>query len=131
MKAIALTSRLLLGLIFLVFGLDFFLHFDSLLNLPGLNRQADTYLNGLTRAEYFFPILKIIEIAGGLGLIINRYTAMFVAGLLPVTLNIFLFDLFLGKPLLPLGATMLFLNIVLIYAYRRYYKFLFTLAPAV
>jgi hypothetical protein len=56
---------------------------------------------------------------------------MFVAGLLPVTLNIFLFDLFLGKPLLPLGATMLFLNIVLVYAYRKYYKFLFTLVPAV
>lgn len=132
MKPFVVISRIILGGVFLVFGLDFFLHFVSgIVPLPGLSNQADSYLTALTRAEYFFPILKIIEIIGGIGLIVNRYTALFIAGLLPVTFNIFLFDAFLGHQLLPLGATMLFLNVFLLFAYRRYYKFLFTVHPAI
>jgi len=132
MKPAAFFSRLLLGIIFLVFGLDFFLHFVSnVVPLPGLSNKADNYLTALTHAEYFFPILKVIEILGGLGLIINRYTALFIAGLLPITFNIFLFDVFLGYQLLPLGIAMLVMNIFLLFAYRKYYRFLFTVVPRV
>ena len=131
MKLVAFISRLLLGITFLAFGIDYFFNFlPSVMPFPGLSSKADNYLSALTRAEYFFPILKVIEVMGGLGLLINRYTALFAAGLFPVTLNIFLFDLFLGYQLLPLGIAMLFCNAVLLYAYRRYYRFLFTVRPA-
>ena len=131
MKPVALIARLLLGITFLAFGLDFFLHFiSSTVPFPGLSNRADDYLSALSRAAYFFPILKALEIIGGLGLLINRYTALFAAGLFPVTLNIFLFDVFLGYQLLPLGVAMILCNAALLYAYRRYYKFLFTVRPA-
>ncbi|RFZ85975.1 DoxX family membrane protein [Mucilaginibacter terrenus] len=131
MKTAVSLARILLGLTFLVFGLDYFFHFLHLIvTFPGLERRADNYLAALNRAEYFFPCLKIIEILCGLGLLINRYTAIFLIMLFPITFNIFLFDAFLGPQLLLMGAVLILLNIFLMLAYRRNYRGLFAFKPA-
>lgn len=132
MKTAATIARLVLGILFLVFGLDYFFNFiPGIVSLPHLTKHADSYLDALNKAEYFFPILKTIEVLGGLGLMINRYTAMFIIGLFPVTFNIFMFDVFLGPQLLVLGGLMIAMNIFLLIAYRRYYRFLFTPKPVI
>nr|WP_294945967.1 DoxX family membrane protein [uncultured Mucilaginibacter sp.] len=132
MKVAVLIARVVLGVVFLAFGLDFFVHFmSSIVKFPGLDRKADNYLTALTHAEYFFPCLKVIEILCGLGLLINRFTALFLIILFPITFNIFLFDIFLGPQLLLLGGTLIALNIFLLIAYRKNYKGLFALHPTV
>ncbi|MBD1392967.1 DoxX family membrane protein [Mucilaginibacter glaciei] len=132
MKTAATIARLILGILFLVFGLDYFFDFvPGIVSLPHLTKHADNYLDSLNKAEYFFPILKTIEILGGLGLIINRYTALFIIGLFPVTFNILMFDIFLGPQLLVLGVVMFGLNLFLLFVYQRYYKFLFTFSPRI
>jgi putative oxidoreductase len=132
MKIAVLIARIVLGLIFLIFGINQFVQImDSIVHFPLLDRKADNYLMTLSRAEYFFPCLKILEILCGLSLLINRFTALFLIALFPITLNMFLFEIFLGHQLLPLGITVLGLNVFLLIAYRKNYKGLFAFHPAV
>lgn len=131
MKTAATIARLVLGITFLLFGIDFFIPIiSSIVHFPLLDKRADAYLGALTRAEYFFPCLKVIEILCGLGLLINRFTALFLIMSFPVTFNIFLFDVFLGTQLIVLGAVLLVLNLFLLIAYHKNYKGLFALHPA-
>ncbi|MFI5162989.1 MAG: hypothetical protein ACHQHN_17035 [Sphingobacteriales bacterium] len=74
MKTTATIARLLLSLIYLVFGLDYFLHFIShIINLPSAGSKADGFFGALFAAKYFFPFLKSIEV------IRQYYTGLFVA----------------------------------------------------
>lgn len=132
MKIAVLIARILLGLIFLIFGINQFVQvMDSIVHFPLLDRKADNYLMTLSRAEYFFPCLKILEMLCGISLLANRFTALFLIALFPITLNMFLFEVFLGQQLLPLGITVLGLNVFLLIAYRKNYKGLFAFQPAV
>lgn len=132
MKIAILIARIVLGLIFLIFGINQFVQImDSIVHFPLLDRKADSYLMTLSRAEYFFPCLKILEMLCGISLLINRFTALFLIALFPITLNMFLFEVFLGQQLLPLGITVLGLNVFLLIAYRKNYKGLFAFQPAV
>src|ERR1700739_1414292 len=114
MKIAATIARVLLSLIYLAFGLDYFLHFLSLIiNFPAGGNKADSFFGALGAAGYFFPFLKSIEIVCGLFLLINRFTAFFIAALFPITINIFVFHASMMPNYLPLSATMLVLNVFL------------------
>jgi putative oxidoreductase len=126
MKISVIITRSILGLIYLVFGLNFFLHFIPVAQLSG---KAGAFEGGLFGAGYFFPFMKVIEIVGGLFLLINRYTAFFLLLLFPITLNIFLFHAFLAPVGVPLAGPMLLLNLFLGFAYRKYYAPIFTSQP--
>ena len=56
---IGLIMRVLLGLIFVVFGLNGFLQF---MQMPPIPQQGMAFLTGLMAAPYFFLILKLTEI---------------------------------------------------------------------
>ena len=129
MKIAVIITRTLLGLIFLVFGLNFFLHFIPMSSSPP--GKAGAFEGGLFGSGYFFPFLKVIETIGGLFLIINRYTAFFLLALLPITVNICLFHAFLAPSGLPLGGLMLIIHLFLGYAYFKYYSPVFTSHPTI
>ena len=128
MKITVIIARSILGLIFLVFGLNFFLHFIPMAPPAG---KAGAFQGGLFQSGYFFPFLKVIETVSGLFLLINRYTAFFLLLLFPITVNICLFHAFLAPSGLPLGGLMLIIHLFLGYAYFRYYRDIFTVQPAV
>jgi len=130
MKIAVLIARLLLGLIFVVFGLNFFFHFITMAQ-PPMSAPATAFSGGLFGSGYFFQYMKVIEIASGLFLLINRYTALFVVILFPISLNIFLFHAILVPSGVPLGTIVLLLNLFLAFAYRKYYSSLFTATPTV
>ena len=127
MKIAVIIARTILGLIFLVFGLNFFFHFIPMSPSPG---KAGAFEGGLMGSGYFFQFMKVIEIVSGLFLLVNRYTAFFLLLLFPITVNIFLFHAFLVPSGLPLGGFMLALNLFLGYAYFKYYSQVFTSQPA-
>ena len=129
MKITVLILRSLLGLVYLVFGLNFFLHFIPM-PAPGKD-AAGAFEGGLFGAGYFFPFMKVIEIVSGLFLLINKYTALFVLIIFPITLNIFLFHAFLEKGGIPMGGAMILINLFLGYAYRKYYASIFVASPTV
>jgi len=71
MKTTVTISRILLGFIYLVFGLDYFLHFIPYQPLHTGN--AGAFIAGLKGTGYFYPMLKTIQIVGGTSLLVNRY----------------------------------------------------------
>jgi len=130
MKIAVLITRIILGLIYLVFGINFFYPFLHM-QAPPMSKAAGAFEGGLFGAGYFFPTMKAIEIISGIFLLVNRYTAFFALIVFPITLNIFLFHAFLSPAGLTMAAPMLILNLFLGYAYRKYYAPLFAASPTV
>ena len=102
MKAkMPMIARILLGLIFFVFGLI------GLLNLipppKDLPERLQTFNSGLMAAGYFFPLLKLTETVCGLLLLINMYVPLALVVLAPIVLNIFLVHAVLAPSGLPLA----------------------------
>ncbi|PWK75292.1 DoxX protein [Mucilaginibacter oryzae] len=123
-------ARVLPGLVFVVFGLNFFFQFLHMAQ-PPISDKAQAFSGGLFGSGYFFQYMKIIEIVAGLFLLINRYTALFTLILLPISLNIFLFHAILAPAGLPIGLAVIVLQVFLLFAYRKNYASLFEPTPAV
>src|ERR1700755_1795183 len=127
MKTTALVSRLLLGFLYLVFGLDYFLHFIPY--QPLHTGKAGAFIAGLKGTGYFYPMQKVIQIAGGLSLLTNLYAPFFAVVLFPISLNVFLFHTLLVPSGWLMGVLLLLPNILLGFGYRVYYRGLFTAKP--
>lgn len=89
MKTASTISRLLLGLVFTVFGLNGFLNFFSPGPIPPL---AGQFFGVLVQSHYITVVL-VIEIAGGLALLVNWMTPLALTVLGPVIFNILLFHI--------------------------------------
>ena len=110
-------ARLLLGLIFVVFGLNYFLNF---LPVPPVEGAAATFMGGLAATGYFFPMMKSIEIAVGLALLANRYVALALVVLAPITVNIAAYHI-LYPAGLPLALLILALHLTVAWNRRAAY----------
>lgn len=87
MKIVAMIARILLGLVFLVFGLDKFYAFIPQGPLPaGL---AGQFMGALFASHYIMAV-GVFEVVGGLLLLINRYVPLGLCLLAPVIVNIIL-----------------------------------------
>ena len=124
MKNTVLISRLLLGFIYLVFGLDYFLHFIPY--QPLHTGKTGAFIAGLKGIGYFYPMIKVIQIAGGLSLLFNRYAPFFAVVLFPISLNVLLFHTILVPSGWLMGVTLMAPNVLLGYGYRKYYSGMFT-----
>ncbi len=115
MSKLVLIARILLGLIFTVFGLNGFLHF---IPLPEMTGSAATFMGGLAAAGYFFPLLKVVEILSGLMLLAGRFVPLALTLLASIVLNIFLYHVTLDSSGLPMAVAVLVLEIFLAWSYR-------------
>lgn len=114
------AARIVLGLIYFVFGLNFFLHF--LPTPPSSGGVADAFVGGLFQSGYFFPMLKGIEVILGAFLLIRLFVPLTLVILMPISLNIFLFHAFLSSDQMGMSILMVVLHLYLAWAYRDYYK---------
>jgi putative oxidoreductase len=110
------VARVVLGLAYLVFGLNFFLNFIP--NDAQHGEIAGKFLGGLFSAGYFFPFLKGIEIVFGAFLIGRLFVPLSVVALFPITVNILLFHAFLEPGTVALSVVMFVLNVYLLWVYR-------------
>jgi uncharacterized membrane protein YphA (DoxX/SURF4 family) len=121
MKIVALILRLLLGLMFLVFGLNGFLQFIS---APLPAGPAGTYITVLNSTHYIYLVSGTQAIAGIL-LLINRYVPLALAILAPVIANIIVFHV----TMLMQGSQMAFVTAAmwgfLTWRYRAHFAGLF------
>ena len=130
MKISVLVSRLLLGFLYLVFGLDYFLHFIPY--QPPLHPgAAGLFKAGLMASGYFYPMQKVIQIAGGLSLLTNWYAPFFAVVLFPISVNVFLFLTIMAPSGWWMGVLLLLPNILLGFGDRACYRGLFTARPRV
>lgn len=124
MKTTVLVSRILLGFIYLVFGLDYFFHFIPY--QPLHTGKTGAFIAGLKGVGYFYPMIKVIQITGGLSLLFNRYAPFSAVVLFPISLNVLLFHTILVPSGWLMGVTLIVPNLLLGYGYRKYYAGMFT-----
>jgi putative oxidoreductase len=127
MKTTVIISRILLGFIYLVFGLDYFLHFIPY--QPLHTGKTGAFVAGLKGVGYFYPMLKSIQIAGGISLLVDRYAPFSAVVLFPVSLNVLLFHTILVPSGWLMGVVLIVPNLILGYGYRKYYRGLFVAKP--
>jgi uncharacterized membrane protein YphA (DoxX/SURF4 family) len=115
MKIAIIIARLFLGLAFLVFGLNGFLHF---IKAPPPQGLAGAFAGAMFQSGYFYAVAAL-QIAGGALLLIGRYVALGLTLLGPVIVNIVLFHLFLDRSGLPVAAVVACISLFLLWAYRE------------
>jgi len=123
MKIATIISRILLGFLYLVFGLDYFLHFIPY--QPNHTGKVAAFKEALVSVGYFYPMIKSIQIAGGISLLINRYAPFFAVVLFPISLNVLLYHTILVPSGWLMGVLLIVPNLFLGYAYRKYYSGMF------
>ena len=99
MKIISVIARFLLGLIFLVFGLNGFFHF---IPMPPPTGVAGQFMGALFVSHYL-NVVFAIQIIGAVLLLTNRYVPLALTILAAVIFNILLFHLLMAPSGLPLA----------------------------
>jgi hypothetical protein len=99
MRIASVIARYLAGVIFLVMGLNGFLHF---IPFPPPAGVAGQFMGALYVSHYLWVIFAFQVIAGGL-LLVNRYVPLAVAILAPVLVNIITFHVLMAPAGLPLA----------------------------
>ncbi len=115
MKIAVLISRILLGLVFLVFGLNGFFHFIPMPPPPGLAGQYFTVLF----VSHYFVLPFLLQIVGGALLLANRYIPLALLLLGPVLVNILMFHSLMAPQGLPLALFTTLLWAIVFYGARR------------
>jgi len=128
MKIAILVVRLLLGLIFFVFGLNNILHFMKMAPPPG---DAGAY-STLLIAHNVMTFVGLLMVISGLLLLVGRYVPLALVLLGPILVNILLFHLlFMGGAGIGIGAVCTLFELFLIWAHRLSFRGLFDAAPEV
>ena len=121
MKIAALIARILLGLVFLVFGLNGFLQFIPATLPPGM---AGQFFSVLLQSHYVY-FVSFFQLAGGVLLLANRYVPLGLTLLGPVIANILIYHLLMDHRGLPLALVVLILWGILAFRQRRHFAGLF------
>ena len=115
MKIVSVIARILLGLLFLVFGLNGFLNFIPMGPMPlGLAGQFTAALF----ESHYMTVVFTLELAGGVLLVFNRYVPLALTLLAPVIVNIVLFHVFMAPSGLPLAMAVSVLWILTAHKFR-------------
>lgn len=114
--------RILLGLILIVFGAN---KIYSFIPLPQPPQQAGDFMASLADTGYILTLVAIFEIIIGFLLICRMWVPFVLLLLVPLSLNILLFHLFLDIPAIGTALLVVVLNGILIYKHRLKYKPLF------
>jgi len=123
-KKIDMGLQVLLGLAFVVFGLNKFLGF---MPPPDLPMAAGAFMGALAETGYMIPLIGATEVVAGVLILFRAFSALGLVLLAPVSVNIVLFHLALapssGVPAYVLAG----INIYLLFLYLPKYRGLLTL----
>jgi len=115
MKIVVPIARILLGVIFLFFGLNGFLHFLPMGPLPA--GTAGQFIGALFASHYVI-VVSLLELVPAILLLANRYVPLALTLLGPVIVNIVLFHALMLPAGLPMAALVTVLWIVVAYGVR-------------
>jgi putative oxidoreductase len=115
MKVATIIARVLLGLMFVVFGSNIFFHFIPM--PPQKPSLATDFSKALMESHYMY-VVGFLQVAGGLLILIGRYVPLGLTLLGPVIVNILLFHIFLEPTGLPIAIVVAVLALFLLWRYR-------------
>ena len=99
MRTASTIARYLAGVIFLVFGLNGFLHF---IPLPPPDGVAAQFMGALYVSHYL-PLIFALQVIAAVLLLANRFVPLALVVLAPVIVNILCFHAFMAPSGLPLA----------------------------
>jgi uncharacterized membrane protein YphA (DoxX/SURF4 family) len=126
MKIAVLIARILLGLMFLIFGSNDFLHFIPMQPPPG---DAGTYL-GILVSHNVMSFVGLLMVIAGILLLVGRFVPLALVLLGPIVVNILLFHFLIAHGGAAPGLVATVLELFLIWAYRLNFRGIFDPAPA-
>src|SRR5271155_3249390 len=115
MKTVVVIARVLLGLVFFVFGLNGFLHF---MPNPPPTPAAGAFFGALFATHYMFFLIFGAQVLGGALLLIGAAVPFALVLLAPVVVNILFFHIYLSPDLLPMAIVVAALEAFLAWYHR-------------
>lgn len=129
MKTVFLVTipRVLLGLLFLVSAVDGFWWLATGTNLihPPTSERGLAFEAALQNSGFIWPMVKVVNLAGGLSLLLNLAPAFGLVLLAPIMTVIVFFHLVLNPQGIPVALIMTVLGLLLVFAYRDRFRALF------
>jgi putative oxidoreductase len=122
MRVAVIIARVLLGLLFFVFGLNGFLHF---MPNPPPTPAAGAFFGALIATHYMFFLIFGTQVLGGALLLIGVAVPFALVLLAPVVVNILFFHIFLSPVLLPMAIVVAALEAFLAWYHRAAFAPLF------
>lgn len=93
--------------------------------LPEIPQDAAAFMGSLKATGYILPVVGALEICIGLLLLANKWVAFALLVLVPISVNILLYHLFLDIPSIGFAVIVVVINAILIYKLWPKYKPLF------
>jgi len=121
MKIATIVAQVLLGLVFVVFGLNPFLHFLPAVLPPGVGGE----FLGILFASKYVLFVGGVQVLGGALLLSNRFVPLGLTLLGPVIVNILLFHGLLSHPGVGLGIAVAILWFFLFWRYKNNFAGIF------
>src|SRR3954447_13148301 len=118
MKTATIISRVLLGLMFVTFGLNMFLNFIPM--PPPPEGPAREFMTALFVSHYLY-VVGALQLAGGILLLSGRWIPLGLTLLGPVIVNIVCFHVLMAPAGLPLALVVSFLALFLLWRYRGHF----------
>ena len=119
MKIAAVIVRILMGLLFLFASVVFLL---NLIPQPELKGNTKVFMEGITASRYLMPTVKVVELLCSIAFLSGGFVALAAVVLFPITLNIFLYSVFIAPENLAIGIFVLVGNLFLAYVHREKYR---------
>ena len=122
MKVAVVIARVLLGLMFLVFGLNDFFHFLPMPPVPG---DAGV-MAGLMYTHGWLTFHGVLYVIAAILLLVGRYVPVGLTILGPIIVNILVFHITLNPQGIGPGLLVTVLELFLIWAYWPAFRGIFT-----
>lgn len=114
------VTRYLLAAILLIFGSNKIIHFLPF-NVDEIPIEALNFTEAL-KTTYALYLIAFIEILAAISFIMNRYAALMALLLMSISINAFLYHIFLLPKGLMLSIVLLVFNIFVLYEFKDRYK---------
>jgi uncharacterized membrane protein YphA (DoxX/SURF4 family) len=114
------VARILMGIMFFVFGLNGFLNFIPQPKAP-MPEVAVTFMGALTKTGYMLPLIFGTQVIVGALLLSNRFVPLALALNAPVIVNIVAFHAFVAPAGVVMAGVVLVLELYLAWEYRQTY----------
>jgi len=119
MKIFTIIARVLLGLVFVIFGSNAFLHFLPMPPLP--QGVAGEYLHAFFASGYVY-FIGGFQVIGGLLLLIGCFVPLGLTILGAIIVNIWLFHILMAPEGLPTAIVVTILELFLVWRYRDAFR---------
>lgn len=116
MRIVVMIARILLGLVFLIFGLNGFFGF---MPNPPPTPAAGAFFGALISTHYMFFLIFGAQVLGGALLLLNLMVPFALLILAPVIVNIIAFHLFLSPVPMQIAIALVVTALALILAWHH------------